>query len=53
MTEVLANTMAVIILQCISVSNPHIVYLMLTHPICKLYLNKTGEMLITDLRPLG
>lgn len=41
--KVLANTTVVIILQYITVSNQHFLYLELTHVICQLYLNKAGR----------
>ena len=42
--EVVANTMVVIILQFITVSNEHFVYLKLTLKVmCQLYLNKARK----------
>lgn len=41
--EVLANTMVVIILQYVSVSNPHIAHLNLYNVSYKLHLRKTGN----------
>ena len=43
---VLFNTMVVIILQYVCVSNQHIVHLKLT-VICQLYLNKPGKIHVT------
>lgn len=46
--EALTTTKVVIILQYISVPNPHLVHLNLCNVICQLHLNNAGEKRFTS-----